>query len=140
MSESSDNLKQEIDSLMQKIDAAIEMGVDIMGSSNGGITDETMTSPLPKDETIYLNNNLDHQFSEVGIEERTLEYVVNKESFEYLEKRKEELEAAKKFNPEFLIDSALAEKELIEIQERMRIVNDKLCDYKINSRFEILDL
>lgn len=106
-----------LSNFIKEIDKFVEMGTE-----GGGITEETMTPPLPKSEIISEINNKYIPFSSEGVEERCEEY---------LEQRKKNLIESK---------NNANNNELEDIQSQLDIVSLRIENNKIKDRFEILDL
>ncbi len=82
------------------LDNLIKWG-NLYGIGYFGSKDYIETQPLPKDDTIYRNNNKYFQFSEDGIEERCLKYW-GKMGYKDIKKRMEHLK--KKAVEEYIKD------------------------------------
>ena len=93
-------------------------------TENGYISNDekTLTQPLPRDTTIYPNNNKDKEFSSDGVEER---------------------EEGNKYNRKKNLLKSMenaTEKEKKYLKENLEIVKEEIDRDAIHSRFEILDL
>lgn len=104
----------------------LRKGIDSLIDWNSGddhfVSEDNLTPMLPRDETIYSNNNKDRPFSEDGIDER---------SEACMERREARLSSLKEY---------VDKKELVYLKERLGDVRLKIENNKIHSRFEILDL
>jgi hypothetical protein len=104
----------------EDIDDFVEFGA--LSDDNSWITEDTLTPPLPKDETIHKLNNGSQGFSTEGIEERI---------DGCLEERKDRLKES----------AQNAERcELDDIRDRLNWVYSQINKDKIHDRLDILDL
>ena len=111
--------------MAKNIDSLIEWGYNANSINPTSLIspgESSLTSLLPRDITIYSNNNKYHPFSIDGIDKRTLNF--QEQRLKNLLNSKEKASKA----------------EVEDIQLRLDMVELKIENNKIHSRFEILDL